>query len=57
MQLISKHNKGIRLLLFVIYFYSKYAWVVPLTEKSGIIITKAILENYISLIVSETQCR
>ena len=57
MQLISKYNKGIHTLLFVIYFYSKYAWVVPLTEKSGIIITKAILKNYITLIVSETQFR
>ena len=57
MQLISKHNNGIRLLLFVIYIYSKYAWVVPLKEKSSIIVTKAIPKNYISLIVRETQCR
>ena len=30
MQLISKFNEGIRILLCVIDVYSKYAWVVPL---------------------------
>ena len=30
MQLISKINKGIRFLLFVINIFSKYAWVIPL---------------------------
>ena len=33
MQLISKHNKGIRYLLCVIDLFSKYAWVVPLKDK------------------------
>ena len=32
-QLISKHNKGIRYLLCVIDLFSKYAWVVPLKDK------------------------
>ena len=32
-QLLSKHNKGIRFLLFVIDIFSKYAWVVPLKDK------------------------
>ena len=36
MQLISKHNKGIRYLLCVIYFFSKYSWVVPLKDKKGV---------------------
>ena len=36
MQLISKHNKGIRFLLFVIDLFSKYAWVVPLKDKKGV---------------------
>ena len=36
MQLISKHNKGIRYLLFVIDLFSKYAWVVPLKDKRGV---------------------
>ena len=35
MQLISKVNKGFRLLLCVIDIYSKYAWVVPLKDKKG----------------------
>ena len=39
MQLISKFNKGYRLLLCVIDIYSKYAWVVPLTDKKGIVNT------------------
>ena len=33
MQLISKFNKGIRVLLCVIDIFSKYAWVVPLKDK------------------------
>ena len=36
MQLISKCNKGIRLLLCAIYLFSKYAWVVPLKDKKGV---------------------
>ena len=41
MQLISKFNKGIRILLCVIYIFSTYAWVVPLKDKKGTIITNA----------------
>ena len=41
MQLISKFNKGICFLLFVIDVYSKYAWVVSLTGQKGITITSA----------------
>ena len=36
MQLISKHNKGIRYLLCVIDFFSKYGWLVPLKDKKGV---------------------
>ena len=36
MQLISKHNKGIKYLLCVIDLLSKYAWVVPLKDKKGV---------------------
>ena len=39
MQLISKFNKGFRFLLCVIYIFSKYAWVLPLRNKKGIVIT------------------
>ena len=41
MQLLSKFNKGICFLLRVIDIYSKYAWVVPLKDKTGITITNA----------------
>ena len=41
MQLLSKHNKGIRFLLCVIDIFCKYAWVVPLKDKKGISIVKA----------------
>ena len=39
MQFLSKFNKGIRFLLWVIDIYSKYAWVIPLKDKTGITIT------------------
>ena len=41
MQLLSKHNKGIRFLLCVTDIFSKYAWVVPLKDKKGISTVKA----------------
>ena len=48
MQLISKYNKGHRILLCVIDIFSKYTWVVPLKDKKGISIVNAfqkILDN------------
>ena len=48
MQLISKHNKGIRYLLCAVDLFSKYAWVVPLKDKKGVIVVNAfqsILKN------------
>ena len=45
MQLIGKYNKGIRLFLCAIDLFSKYAWVVPLKERKGIIIVKAFQKN------------
>ena len=41
MQLTSKFNKGIRLLLCVIDTYNKYAWVIPLKDKKGVTIVSA----------------
>ena len=41
MQLLSKFNKRICFLLCVIYIYSKYARVISLKDKNGIIITNA----------------
>ena len=38
MQLISKFNKGFRILLCVIAAYSKHAWIIPLKVKKGITI-------------------
>ena len=36
MQLISKHNKGIRYLLCAIDLFSEHAFVAPLKDKKGI---------------------
>ena len=41
MQLISKFNKGFRLLLCVIDIFSKYPWVILLKDKKGITIADA----------------
>ena len=41
MQLISKFNKEIRLLLRIIDIFSKYAWVVPLKDEKGVTIVNA----------------
>ena len=41
MQLLSKFNRGFRFLLRVIDILSKYACVVPLKDKKGIIIVNA----------------
>ena len=41
MQLISKFNKGFRLLSFVIDIFSKNAWVAPLKKKKGLSIVNA----------------
>ena len=41
MQLLSKYNKGIKYLLCAIDLFSKYAWVVPITDKKGTSIVNA----------------
>ena len=41
MQLISKFNKGIRFLLFVIHIFSKYTWVIPFKDGKCISVTNA----------------
>ena len=40
-QLISKHNKGIRYLLCVIDLFIKYAWAVPWKDKKRVSIVNA----------------
>ena len=47
MQLISKYNKGIRYLLCAIDLFSKYAFVVPLKDKTGTTIADAF-QNILS---------
>lgn len=42
MRQYSKQNKGHKYILVVIDTFSKYAWVVPLFDKSGLTVTKAI---------------
>ena len=46
---LSKYNKGIKHLLRGIDFFSKYAWVVPLKDKKGLVLlmhfTKIISEE------------
>ena len=41
MQLISKCNKEISVLLFVIDIFGKYAWLVPLKDKKCVTIVNA----------------
>ena len=41
MQLISKFNKGIRFLLYVIDIFNQYPWVTPLKDKKGITVINA----------------
>ena len=41
MQSLSKYHKGIKYLLCVFDLFSKYAWVVPLKDKTGISIIHA----------------
>ena len=49
MQLLSRYKKGIRFLLCAIDIFSKYAWVVPLKDKTGISIVKAFQIIYGSI--------
>ena len=41
MQSLSKYNKGIKYLLCAIDLFSKYAWVVPIKDKTGTSIVNA----------------
>ena len=51
MKLVSKFNRVIRFLLFVIDIFSKYAWVIPLKDKKGITITNAFQKIQMNQIV------
>jgi len=41
-QFLAKHNRGVRYLLTVIDALSKYAWVEPLKDKTGVSVVKAL---------------
>ena len=41
MQSLSKYNKANKYLLCAIYFFSKYAWVIPIKDKKGTTIVNA----------------
>ena len=45
MQLISKFNKEIRFLLYVIDIFNQYAWVIPLKDKKGITVINAFQKD------------
>ena len=45
MQLISKFNKGFKILLCIIDIYRKYAWVVRLKDKKGVSIVNTFQSN------------
>ena len=55
MQLISKCNKGFRFLLCVFDTFSKYAWVIPLKGKKGIIITTDFHKKVKKVIIITTE--
>ena len=44
MQSLRKYNKGIKYFLCVVDIFSKYIWVVPLKDKTGISIHNAFRE-------------
>ena len=46
MQAFARYNKGIKYLLTVIDVFSKYAWVVPLKDKTG----KSVTEAFVGLV-------
>ena len=53
MKLLSKYNKGIRFLLCVIDIFSKYAWVVPLKDRKGVMICICMLMYIMYLLHNE----
>ena len=42
MQAFSKYNKGVKYLLTIIDVFSKYGWIVPLKQKTGIAVASAL---------------
>ena len=46
MQAFSFFNKGFKYILTVIDVFSKYAWAVPIKDKSAVTDTKAFEKNH-----------
>ena len=42
MQAFSKFNRGVKYLLAVIDIFSKYGWLIPLKDKTGKSVAKAL---------------
>ena len=55
MQSLSKYNKGIKYLLCAIDLFSKYAWVVPIKDKKGLILLMYLKKNIkIQIVVKQS---
>ena len=50
---IMKSNKGFTFLIWVIDFFSKYTWVIPLKNKKGI----TIITNTFQKILDKSNCK
>ena len=48
MQAFSRFNRGVKYLLTVIDVFSKYGWMLPLKDKTGVFVVKALKEIFIS---------
>ena len=46
MQQFSKFNRGIRYILTVIDVFSKYGWMLPLKDKTGVSVANALREIF-----------
>ena len=54
-QLISQFDKGIRFLLCAVDIFSKYAWLLPLKDKTGVTITNAFQKIFKEFIANQTK--
>ena len=46
MQSLSKYNKGIKYLFWLIDLFSKYAWVIPIKDKKGLVLLMHLKDNF-----------
>ncbi len=45
-QQLKRHNKGVNYLLTVVDVFSKYAWVVPIKQKTGLQVASALTARF-----------